>query len=98
MVRVKNSDCHCGKCGNTFSIRWDLEIVNTTERQMGKEVEYLGETKCTCPDCGNTITGVLSVFEYPTGCLNMKEIKDVTDSYNTADSTISEPAVAFFDL
>ena len=98
MVRVKKSNCHCGKCGNDFAVEWELDAVNFSEGSMGERVYYTSEMECDCPVCGNVIHGELSVSEYPAGTMEgLPEIR-VEDSEETYASAMEKPIIMFFDL
>lgn len=41
MIKIEKSICHCGKCGNEFDVKWDVDYVSSYERSMGEEYEYV---------------------------------------------------------
>ena len=63
-----NVDSICGLCGyEELVIIADFDDVNVTERQMGNEIEYLGEHDWVCPRCGFENHIEAHVWEYPRG-------------------------------
>jgi DNA-directed RNA polymerase subunit RPC12/RpoP len=66
----------CEECEHEFSF-WgselDFEVVSSSERGMGEEVEYGAEGNYECSECGNEITISVSYWEYPAGAYNHHE-------------------------
>lgn len=98
MIRIDKSKCRCGKCNEYFDVEWDVDYIDSNERNMGEECEYRGENEFECPKCNNIIHGELIVYEYPVGCLNYKKIESVYDSFETGMSEFEEPFIVFYDL
>ena len=96
MISVDNSICHCGQCGKSFPVEWDLEPAGSQERGMGEEYYYTAEEEFICPFCGNTIAASLEAYEYPVGALNYSHAK--IDRDDSGESTIDTPDINFFDL
>lgn len=98
MVEVKKSICYCGKCGAKFDVEWELEVLDVTEAPMGERIEYICDIECECLNCENVISASLYVSEYPVGAVEFAEVRDITDSEDSDNSTIEIPRIAFFDL
>lgn len=99
MVKIEPSKCICGECHKEFSMEWEFEIVNISEKSQGECVWYYGEGEQECPECGNVLCGSFSATEYPAGTLEDDNIKvKVSDSMETEKSEISEPVIRFFNL
>lgn len=80
-------------------MEWDdLDVVYSGERPMGEETEYKSESIGECPACGNQISAVLDIWEYPVGALNCEQIEEISDSMETGKTQVKEPLVYFFDI
>jgi hypothetical protein len=99
MLEIDDSVCVCGNCKNKISVQWEVDMVSSTERQMGADCLYEGEIYEICPVCGNEITAKITFSEYPVGALDYGPEIDIEDSMGTGQSyLIDRPGVYFFDL
>lgn len=94
---VEDSQCICGNCGNKMIIQWEVEFTNSYERQMGAELEYIGDSEEVCSECGNEIFASIQINEYPVGTLEVCQVTRVKDSCGTS-SIVETPVVYFYDL
>lgn len=97
MVEIKQSYCKCGKCGNIFPVKWELEMQDTPDTGLDMGVTYCGETEEECFSCGNLINAELQATEKPIGVLENVELTFVGDSFNTGLTQVEEPQIFFFD-
>lgn len=68
-----NIEFICKNCGsfNSLPSRWmNLEKVSSTEREMGLDIYYLGDTNSSCCECDSNILIELHLVEYPQGSLS----------------------------
>ena len=99
MIRIDSSKVHCGNCHKTFPGNWELDIIDSHEREMGEETEYEGVLEEICPYCGNNISGKLHAYEYPVGNIDEAQIQvECSDTRDTSQSRIDNPQITLFDL
>ena len=75
-VKVK-----CGRCENEQPLspeELDWDCIETEERAQGAEHTHETEFEKEC-DCGNTITGKITAWEYPEGVFNHADYEEVTN-------------------
>lgn len=51
----------------------DAPEIDSEERSMGSEKEYLWESEFNCKKCNNEIRLIIRAFEYPIGFLNYSD-------------------------
>ncbi|MCH5248858.1 MAG: hypothetical protein J1E98_02945 [Lachnospiraceae bacterium] len=96
MFFVSESIRICGKCGTPKKIEWDLDVVDSYEKDLGINNIYASEKEIVCEKCGSRILATFRVSEYPEGIL---EDKEVYINYDEAGgSQIVSPEVEFYDL
>lgn len=98
MVVVEKSLCRCGKCNSSFEVEWELEYIDSRERDMGEECVYSGQIDVTCLQCGNVISAQLHVVEFPIGQIEVREMFGLHDSEGTGNSSVEKPLINCFDL
>ena len=67
---IKCSHCDAIFEVNESELNFDWECVGSDERSMGVENQYNSIEYLDCPECGNSITLTLEVWEYPVGAYN----------------------------
>lgn len=83
----------CDKCNHVNDYEsndLDWECVDSDERQMGMESNFVAEIDFQCDKCGNQITGQFNYWEYPEGSINNEEttldgatlVSNESDIYN----------------
>lgn len=83
----------CSKCNKNHTIdigKVDFdEVMDSDERQMGKEILYYGawEDKCSC---GNSMETEIQINEYPRGCLELAQIINHTGIITNTGEEISK--------
>ena len=63
--------CLC--CNEIIEVETELECISSNERSMGYECEYESIIEDSCPNCENSISLRLSVWEYPLGAICFQE-------------------------
>lgn len=67
----------CKKCKKKYDINvenFDTPEINTEDRNMGYELQYLWEYEFECEKCKNLISITIEAYEYPEGFFNYDEI------------------------
>lgn len=95
MIIVSKSKVRCDKCKEDYDVEWDLELVESTEKQMGYNNLYVSEIVAECPYCGEKMNLELQASEYPEGTLEYMQIKG--DSLHS-HPMVEEPEIRFYDL
>ena len=95
MIFVGESTVTCRKCGTPWKIEWDLDWVDSYEKEMGINSTYESERTIICDKCGECFSATLWVSEYPEGVL---EEATATVYYDEEERSIDPPKVEFFDL
>ena len=96
MIVVSNSVCICGRCGTAAEIEWDLEPIDSYEKDMGINTEYESMQEALCEKCGNRIEARLLATEYPPGTLENSDV--IIDKDESGESRVEKPRIEFFDL
>ena len=68
----------CPHCEEEVAVEFeikDIEAIDSTERGMGTETEYIFTEEVKCPNCNNTFEVEGSVWEYPEGVVNLVELR-----------------------
>ena len=82
----------CNKCDKIHQFQdedLDYEMVDSSERSMGIEKEYLGTIEIDCDGevnskaCDNHLTAEFNFWEYPGGAFNLSEC-------NTENCTVEQ--------
>lgn len=92
MLTVSNSQCTCGKCRSTKSIKWNIRNSNGIIDDETGIIEVPMSAVVTC-ECGNEIKAVTDIVENPAGELVGIAKVSVFDSLNTHCSVVNKPAV-----
>ena len=79
----------CDKAGVVPVDDFEVEWVDSSERQMGPEHTYELIYECDCPDCDNRISLEFYAYEYPVGVLNYIE------NMSSGADTRGEPQIEY---
>ncbi|WP_155832002.1 hypothetical protein [Butyrivibrio sp. WCD2001] len=94
MVTLDSSQCKCGRCGKILDISWEIDSVDSREKNMGSESYYSASTNVICPECGNEINCSIQFVEYPDGVLEVPpKVIEISDDR----SELETPRVSFGD-
>jgi len=86
MLDVK-VDVICKNCGKEFDeVDLSLEVVDSSEREMGSETQHSGEVEFSCDGCNEDIACNIDVWEYPVGSVNMT---DSSNYHNVEKDSVS---------
>lgn len=105
MIEVSKSICICGRCGAKMEMEWDLDPINSYEKEiyinsyeksMGIATDYESVETIVCQQCGNIIIAKLWAAEYPPGTLEDCAVTFERD--DSEGSTVEKPRIEFFDL
>ena len=96
MIVVSRSICTCGRCGRKVEIEWDLDPIDSYEKDMGVNTDYESIEKVVCEQCGNVMIAKLWAAEYPPGTLEDCAVTFERD--DSEGSTVEKPRIEFFDL
>lgn len=72
----KDIEVVCKNCRTVNVVKpseLDNPEIDSEERSMGAEKEYLWEKEINCKKCNNEIRLVIRAFEYPIGFLNYSD-------------------------
>ncbi len=70
------AEIECSKCTSTLYVSGSdifVESESVEDRNMGKEVFYIGSSGFMCPNCENNIEVTYEANEYPVGALNYSD-------------------------